>query len=306
MHHKSGRTQLVNIHDPANLVALCRICHTAFNDKEWAVLPKDMAAWVQDAEAEPEIDFIQEINSRRNIEYRRWRLLDDSESEASKDVHYVSAFTNEPIKIWPGEVGAIILGHGAIVSTPAVEADIMEAIESFMKLNSIWMKYNNPCAEQKCPLCSPKGDNESDKDTDQGSGHYEGVEDDDNEGEDDGWCYEGSEDDNEGEKGRRKRSMPPRRRRGPLKISPKSHKYQPRYSSNRSKVSMAQNITRKKSKSKYYSTIPYDKSVPYSHRVGDTYANTTSNELMAIWQGLPYIKHPNGRITITGPSYRSK
>lgn len=29
---------------------------------------------------------------------------------------------------------------------------------------------------------------------------------------------------------------------------------------------------------------PYDTSIPYSHRYGSTYANFTSNEMMAIWQ----------------------
>ncbi len=40
----------------------------------------------------------------------------------------------------------------------------------------------------------------------------------------------------------------------------------------------------------------YDTSVPYSYRKGYTWAGTTANELMAIWQGLPCIKHNNGQI----------
>ena len=77
-------------------------------------------ALVQDAEAEPERDFIQDINSQRNIEFKRWRLKNDPESKASQDAHYVSAIkvTNEPIKTWPGEVGAVVLGNGSILTTP--------------------------------------------------------------------------------------------------------------------------------------------------------------------------------------------
>jgi hypothetical protein len=313
MHHKSGRTQLANIHDRKNLVAFCSICHLAFDDKEWTFLPTDMAAWLQDAKAEPERDFIREINSQRDIEFRRWRLKNDSESEASKDEHYVSAFTNEPIKAWPGEVGAVILGNPAIVGIPTTEADIIEAIRLYRKLNEIWMEYNILCSEQECPLCSRKGDDkESDGDVNQDGEYDEGSEEDD--------------DDNEGENGglnnQKKRRMPPQEPQSPLKISPKSHKYQTRQFSavtpiratthGRSKVSMPQHITRKKNKcsnhkkSAPYSSIPYDKSVPYSHRVGYTWVNTTSNELMAIWQGLPYIKHADGQITITGPSYKRR
>ena len=46
----------------------------------------------------------------------------------------------------------------------------------------------------------------------------------------------------------------------------------------------------------------YDESVPYSYRKGYTWAGTTANELMARWQGLLYIRHDNGRITITQPN----
>ena len=44
---------------------------------------------------------------------------------------------------------------------------------------------------------------------------------------------------------------------------------------------------------------------PYSYRKGYTWAGTTANELMAIWQGLPYVKHNNGQITLTQPSQRT-
>src|SRR5271169_2433319 len=117
MHHKSGRTLLDNIHDDANLIALCKICHFAFDNKEWTFLPTDMTTWLQEAKAEVEgeaeiggeaeidgeaevdgeagidEDFILRCNAQRDVEFRRWRLIDDPDSEASRDESYASAFT---------------------------------------------------------------------------------------------------------------------------------------------------------------------------------------------------------------------
>lgn len=69
-----------------------------------------------------------------------------------------------------------------------------------------------------------------------------------------------------------------------------------------SKVFMPRHITRKRKKSIHHKKSPLDdESVPYRHREGYTWANTTANVLMARWQRLPYIKHGDGRITITQP-----
>lgn len=147
---KSGRTQLDNIHNIANLVALCSICHFAFDSKEWTFLPKDMATWVQDAKAKPERDFVQESNSRRTIEFRRWRLKNDPDSKASCDDHFKSTVTNEPFKIQPGEGGVVILGNGGIDAIPTnkTDKDLTKAIEEYEELKKIWMRYDNPCSKQ--------------------------------------------------------------------------------------------------------------------------------------------------------------
>jgi hypothetical protein len=114
MHHKFGRTQLENIHDAANLMALCKICHFAFGNKEWTFLPTDMTTWLQEAKAEVEReaevdgeaeidrDFVLRCNAQRDVEFRRWRLIYNPDSEASRDGSYASAFTDEPIKGWLG------------------------------------------------------------------------------------------------------------------------------------------------------------------------------------------------------------
>jgi HNH endonuclease len=86
MHHKFGRTQLKNIYDTANLMALCKICHFAFDNKEWTFLPTDITTWLQEAKAEVEReaevdgeaeidgDFILRCNARRDVEIRIQRL----------------------------------------------------------------------------------------------------------------------------------------------------------------------------------------------------------------------------------------
>src|SRR3954447_13302143 len=91
IHHKFGRTQLENIHDTANLMALCKICHFAFDNKEWTFLPTDIKTWLQEAKAgvdgEAEVggDCILRWNAQRDVEFRRWRLIGDPDSEASQD-----------------------------------------------------------------------------------------------------------------------------------------------------------------------------------------------------------------------------
>ncbi|KAL2058401.1 hypothetical protein ABVK25_001129 [Lepraria finkii] len=54
-HHELGRTQLHNIHDRDNLVALCSICHFALDSDEWTFIPEDTKNWIQRIEATPQI-----------------------------------------------------------------------------------------------------------------------------------------------------------------------------------------------------------------------------------------------------------
>ena len=313
-HHELGRTQLNNIHDRANLVALCKICHLAFDRDEWTFLPQELTNWIQAAKADPEKDLIRGWNSKRDIVFQRWRLMDDPESEASSDEHFVSSFTNEPLKVWLGEVGAVVLRNTSILSIPNV--GLKTLIREFGELNKIWMNYESSCSNQECPICGLGRDgDESDRDSGQDE---DGAEDN---GDDDDRGIDGDGDGgNEGDKGYRhyqkSRVVSPQKRpdgaQNHPKTSHKSHRYETRQSStfaiskaNRSmrattrghlKVRMPR--TARKSSNHKKSTL-YDKSVPYSHREGYTWANTTANELMAIWQGLPYVKQADGQIIIT-------
>jgi hypothetical protein len=286
MHHKFGRTQLDNIHDTANLMALCKICHFAFDNKEWTFLPADITTWLQEAKAEvdgeaevdreaeadgeSEIDgdFIPRRNAQRDIEFRRWRLINDPDSEASRDESYASAFTDEPIKRWSGEPGVVILGNAAIPMIPMIDAELRNTLDTYMELLRIWVYYNRPCSKSDCQICN-------------------GGDDEDNE-------------DDEGDNGqsdqKRRRMSRQGQQDGPSKPPPKSH--QTGQSSTRklrsgnrsirtttlgrSKVSMP---TRKRNRSSQRKTSAlYDKSVPYSHREGYTFAKCTANDMMRMWQ----------------------
>jgi len=300
MHHKSGRIQLENIHDAANLMALCKICHCAFDNKEWTFLPTDMTTWLQEAKAEVEReaeverdaevereaeverkaevgreaevdgDFILRCNAQRDVEFRRWRLTDDPDSEASRDGSYASAFTDEPIKRWLGEPGVTILGNAAISATPTfrgMDEELMNALDTYMELLRIWCNYNRPCSKGDCRICND-GDDEDD---------------------------EGDEGDNDQSDQKRRRMSRQGQQDGPSKPPPQSH--QTGQSSTRKLRSGNRSIrTTTPGRSKVYAaqkrnrssqrkaSALYDKSVPYSHREGYTFAECTANDLMRMWQ----------------------
>src|SRR3954447_19808104 len=290
IHHKFGRTQLENIHDTANLMALCKICHVAFDNKEWTFLPTDITTWLQEAKAEVDGDFILRCNAQRDVEFRRWRLIYDPDSEASRDGSYASAFTDEPIKGWLGEPGVAILGNAAISETPSfpgMDEELTNALEVYTELLGIWRKYNRPCSKGDCRICNDRDDEDD-----------EGDDEDDENDEDD----EDDEDD-EGDNGqsdqKRTRISRQGQQDGPSNPPPKSH--QTGQSSTRKlrsgngsirtttpgrpKVSMPRHITRKRNRSSQRKTSAlYDRSVPYSHREGYTLANCTANDMIRMWQ----------------------
>ena len=52
--------------------------------------------------------------------------MNDPDSDASRDDDFKSAFTNAPTKIWPGELGAFILGNAVILSTPTSDENLAQ------------------------------------------------------------------------------------------------------------------------------------------------------------------------------------
>lgn len=272
-----------NIHSTSNLIALCSVCHFAFDSEEWTFLPECTSAWLKAANDEPEKEFVPMWNTQRDIQFRRWRLGVDPHSQASQDKDFNSAFTNNPLKTWTGEVGAVILSRNLFATnvinpTPGLE----EAIDEFCKLCSVWRSYKGSCSDRKCRVCIGDGDR-SDRDDDQEEDQYQ--EDKENEGDEgENSDEEEEEEEDEGEDG----SMGDEEYvEDEVDEDEVDEEEEGQHEDDGKKSSF------------------YDTSVPYSYRKGYTWAGTTANELMAIWQGLPYIKHNNGQITLTQPYQRT-
>jgi hypothetical protein len=86
--HENGHILLFNIHDKANLVALCSFCHFAFDNDEWMIIPEETTTWRQRIEATPQT--VEEYRSQKNILYQQLLLDPHARSTASEDTHYAS------------------------------------------------------------------------------------------------------------------------------------------------------------------------------------------------------------------------
>ena len=283
-HHKFGRIQLNNIHDRGNLVALCSICHFAFDSDEWTFIPKDIVNWTQRIEATSQI--IQEYNCQRSIIFRRLLLAPDPDSKAFQDTHYKSAFTNNPTKIWPGEPGVVIV-RPPPAPPPEPTAELQEILDEFGTLKKLWLAYKIPCSEENCPICESNSDGKKGKEDDLDNkddedDHEDDEDDEDNE--DDGRNEEDSEEDEEVDEGI---SSSRKSRKRISKRQPDSTDQQPPLQDFDTKKSTEASKRRKNSKNTerdWMTSAPYDESIPYTHRYGYTWAGTTSNELMKLWQ----------------------
>ena len=82
----------------------------------------------------------------------------DPNSQASRDKDFKSAFTNNPLKTWTGEVGALILSHSHLSTAPIdnPSSGLVKALEDYRKLIYLWISYKGSCSDRECPLC--KGD----------------------------------------------------------------------------------------------------------------------------------------------------
>lgn len=256
-----------------------------------------MATWVQDAKAKPEKSSILEYNAQQSFEVRRWRLQDDLDSKASRDSYYVSAFTDRPTQIWRGEPGVLILRNTVALDTPLTSEtnkELREALEVYNELFDIWMDSDKPCSVDRCRGCSYKRDDEMDKDK-CGKEHEEHGENErygeNKEKDEEDW----KDEEDERDQPRSKTRKAARQNRLIRTRSSQSHQYHVRQPfslesrstncSRHSKASTIRHAARKKTKvNRQKKSTPYDESVPYSHREGYTFANSTANELMEMWQ----------------------
>ncbi|KAK3168903.1 hypothetical protein OEA41_005351 [Lepraria neglecta] len=150
-------------------------------------------------------------------------------------------------------------------------------------LHDLWLEYESPCIEEKYPICQTDDEDDDGGEEDGGEdGEGDGEEDDREDGGEDG-----EEDSEEDEEGDEDFSSSRKRRKGISKRQPDSTGQQPPLQDFDTKKSIQANKHRKKPKHTerdWMTSAPYDKSIPYSHRYGYTWAGTTSNELMKLWQ----------------------
>ena len=156
---------------------------------------------------------------------------------------------------------------GSLSFPPNPTAELKETLHDFRVLQELWQEYKSPCLVEKCPICQSSSE-------DNNGSEEDGEEDDE----------EDSKEDEEGDKGF---SSSRKSRKGISKRQPDSTGQQPPLQDFDTKKLFQANKHRKKPKNTerdWMTSAPYDKSIPYSHRYGYTWAGTTSNELMKLWQ----------------------
>jgi hypothetical protein len=307
-HHEFSRIQLQNIHDRANLVALCSVCHYAFDCGEWMFIPEEVITWTEKIKETPQV--IQKYNSLRSIVFRRLLLVPDPESKAFQDNHYKSAFDDRPTKIWPGEPGVVIVRPPPdLPATPT--AELQEILDNFGALKKLWLAYKSPCSIEKCPICQRNKDgtqgkegnmddmngkdNEDDGDEDDG-------EEDEDDSEEDGDDVEEDEDDNEmdeeegdekeynqeddlSEEDGKQNEQGDETTDGSKNVRKRIFTRQTNSTGTKKLIQANKRHQKPRNKGRDWMTsTPYDESIPYSHRYGYTWAGSTSNELMQLWQ----------------------
>lgn len=112
-----------------------------------------MSTWLRDAKAEPEKDFIRQWNSQQEVQYQPWQILVDPLSEAFQDKDFNAAFTNNHTKIWPGEVGIVIICNSKLAVTGSKDEEFAKAVALWRKLSQIQASYKRPCFNQEFSIC---------------------------------------------------------------------------------------------------------------------------------------------------------
>jgi len=161
---------------------------------------------------------------------------------------------------------------------PQPTAELQETLDDFGALQKLWLAYTSPCSEERCPICQSNNDGKqgNEDDLDNKDDKDDNENDEENE-EDDKEDEEGDEDISSSRKGEKRLS----------KRQSNSTGQQPSPQDFDTKKSFQANKHRKKpnnTERDWMTSAPYDESIPYSHRYGYTWAGTTSNELMKLWQ----------------------
>ena len=165
---------------------------------------------------------------------------------------------------------------------PAPTAELQETLDDFGALQKIWLAYKSPCSEENCPIGQSKSDGKQGKEDDKDDKDGEGDDEEDDEDDEDD-----DEDNEEDEECNEDISSSRKSRKRIYEKQPDSSGQQPPLQDVDAKKSTQVSKHRKKLKNTerdWMTSAPYDESIPYSHRYGYTWAGTTSNELMKLWQ----------------------
>jgi hypothetical protein len=277
-----GRILAHNIHDRDNLIALCTICHFAYDNDEWIIISEHITTWRQRLEATPRL--VNEYRSQKGMLYRRLLLAPAGASTASGDPHYASAFVNRPTKEWGGEPGVLMVRP---LDPREADAALEKAVDDFQVVRTLWRRFVSPCVREDCAFCKGKDtakqrveeEEDDDDDEDGGGGIREGHGKDGDAGEREEDSEEEEEEEEEEDRSSRQRKSLKRECR--KQVNP-----------------CAEKIRKKLRGPDWENSAPYDESVPLSYRWGYTWANTTSNELMEMWQAQrrPVVQPPKAEV----------
>lgn len=295
LHHSLTHTLLSNLHDQSNLIPLCKICHTAFDDDEWTFFPEDMTDWIKELQINESAKM--EYNVRRDIKFRRV-LLSPFPSDAYNDQDYRSAFVNEPIKQWKGEAGVLIIRNFSTSGLVATDASVANILASFKALHQAWMDITIKCALEDCDLCnhlkSLEKANEDTLESDDEDENENGDEDDEKDQNEAGDIPESPNSNNKGKENENDDKEDRKRKRASTQGQSQARNYEfvtrpiKRLIYGRKSLSkeMKAKIQKREDEREpdWMLTKPYDESIPYSHRHGYTYRNSTSASAMATWQ----------------------
>ncbi|KAI9808791.1 MAG: hypothetical protein M1825_003944 [Sarcosagium campestre] len=202
-------------------------------------------------------------------------LIPDPNTTAFQDTYYKSSFTDNPTEMWPGEPGVVIIR--SLPNNPLrPTAELKKTWNNFKALREIWLDYEGQYSKEDCPIRQKKSDDEQEKEDDKDDKDEGDDEDANGDEEDSEEDDQGSEDTSSSRKGRKRI----------YKQQDSTHHQSPLQDIDAKKLTPASK-RRKDGKDKerhWRDAAPYDETVPYSHRHGYTWANSTANDVMQMWQ----------------------
>ena len=238
-----------------------------------------------------------EYNVRRDIKFRRV-LLSPFPSDAYNDQNYRSAFVTEPIKQWKGEPGVLIIRNFTTFGIESNDANVEKLLTSFKILHQTWMNIKIKCALEDCDICnylkSLETANEDTLENDDENENEDGDKDDEKDQNEAGEIPESQNSNNKGKEKENDDKEDRKRKRASTQGQSQARNYEfvtrpiKRLICGRKSLSkeMKAKLQEREDEREpdWMLTKPYDESIPYSHRHGYTYRNSTSASAMATWQ----------------------